>query len=82
MTSGSSERCGTSTSAICTSTARSRGALVGIQPFGGFNMSGSNSKAGGPDYLRLFMEMKTVAQQDRVSGSLSAGSEIIGVLAN
>ena len=39
------------------------GALVGIQPFGGFNMSGSNSKAGGPDYLRLFMEMKTVAQQ-------------------
>jgi len=38
------------------------GALVGVQPFGGFNMSGSNSKAGGPDYLRLFMEMKTVAQ--------------------
>ncbi len=34
----------------------------GVQPFGGFNMSGSNSKAGGPDYLRLFMEMKTVAQ--------------------
>jgi 1-pyrroline-5-carboxylate dehydrogenase len=38
------------------------GALVGIQPFGGFNMSGSNAKAGGPDYLRLFMEMKSVAQ--------------------
>ncbi len=38
------------------------GALVGVQPFGGFKMSGSNSKAGGPDYLRLFMEMKTVAQ--------------------
>ncbi len=37
------------------------GALVGIQPFGGFNMSGSNAKAGGPDYLRLFMEMKTAA---------------------
>jgi 1-pyrroline-5-carboxylate dehydrogenase len=37
------------------------GALVGIQPFGGFDMSGSNAKAGGPDYLRLFMEMKTVA---------------------
>ncbi|MGI9667366.1 MAG: L-glutamate gamma-semialdehyde dehydrogenase [Acidimicrobiia bacterium] len=36
------------------------GALVGIQPFGGFNMSGSNAKAGGPDYLRLFMEMKSV----------------------
>ena len=39
------------------------GALVGIQPFGGFNMSGSNAKAGGPDYLRLFMEMKTVARR-------------------
>jgi 1-pyrroline-5-carboxylate dehydrogenase len=41
------------------------GALVGIQPFGGFNMSGSNAKAGGPDYLRLFMEMKTVARKER-----------------
>ena len=37
------------------------GALVHRQPFGGFNMSGSNAKAGGPDYLRLFMEMKTIA---------------------
>jgi len=39
------------------------GALVGVQPFGGFNMSGSNSKAGGPDYLRLFMEMKSVSRR-------------------
>ena len=39
------------------------GALVGVQPFGGFRMSGSNAKAGGPDYLRLFMEMKTVAER-------------------
>ncbi len=39
------------------------GALVGVQPFGGFNLSGSNAKAGGPDYLRLFMEMKTVAER-------------------
>jgi 1-pyrroline-5-carboxylate dehydrogenase len=39
------------------------GALVGIQPFGGFNMSGSNAKAGGPDYLRLFMEMKSVSRR-------------------
>jgi 1-pyrroline-5-carboxylate dehydrogenase len=39
------------------------GALVGVQPFGGFNMSGSNAKAGGPDYLRLFAEMKTVAER-------------------
>jgi 1-pyrroline-5-carboxylate dehydrogenase len=41
------------------------GALVGVQPFGGFNMSGSNSKGGGPDYLRLFTEMKTVAEAKR-----------------
>ena len=39
------------------------GALVGVQPFGGFNMSGSNAKAGGPDYLRLFMEMKSVTER-------------------
>ena len=39
------------------------GALVGVQPFGGFKMSGSNAKAGGPDYLRLFSEMKTVAER-------------------
>lgn len=39
------------------------GALVGIQPFGGFKMSGSNSKAGGPDHLRLFMEMKSLARR-------------------
>jgi len=42
---------------------RITGALVGVQPFGGFNMSGSNAKAGSPDYLRLFMEMKSVAQK-------------------
>jgi 1-pyrroline-5-carboxylate dehydrogenase len=39
------------------------GALVGVQPFGGFKMSGANAKAGGPDYLRLFLEMKTVAER-------------------
>ena len=39
------------------------GALVGVQPFGGFNLSGSNAKAGGPDYLRLFVEMKTVSER-------------------
>ena len=43
------------------------GALVGVQPFGGFNMSGSNAKAGGPDYLRLFMEMKSVARRTGTS---------------
>ncbi len=39
------------------------GARVGVQPFGGFKMSGTNAKAGGPDYLRLFMEMKTAAEK-------------------
>lgn len=39
------------------------GAMVGVQPFGGFKLSGTNAKAGGPDYLRLFMEMKSVAER-------------------
>jgi 1-pyrroline-5-carboxylate dehydrogenase len=39
------------------------GALVGVQPFGGFNMSGTDSKAGGPDYLQLFMQGKSVTER-------------------
>ncbi|MBI5670000.1 MAG: L-glutamate gamma-semialdehyde dehydrogenase [Chloroflexi bacterium] len=39
------------------------GALVGVHPFGGFNMSGTDSKAGGPDYLLLFTQQKTVAER-------------------
>lgn len=39
------------------------GALVGVHPFGGFNMSGTDSKAGGPDYLRLFTQPKSIARQ-------------------
>lgn len=39
------------------------GALVGVQPFGGFYLSGTNAKAGGPDYLRLFMEARTVSER-------------------
>ena len=38
------------------------GAIVGYQPFGGFNMSGTNSKAGGPDYLLLHMQAKTTSE--------------------
>ena len=37
------------------------GAMVGAHPFGGFNMSGTDSKAGGPDYLLLFLQAKAVA---------------------
>jgi len=38
------------------------GALVGIHPFGGFNMSGTDSKAGGRDYLGLFLQGKSIAE--------------------
>mgnify|MGYP001416311827 CR=1 FL=1 len=38
------------------------GAIVGYQPFGGFNMSGTDSKAGGPDYLILHMQAKTITE--------------------
>jgi len=40
------------------------GALVGVHPFGGFNMSGTDSKAGGPDYLPLFTQAQTVSQMN------------------
>lgn len=39
------------------------GAMVGAHPFGGFNMSGTDSKAGGPDYLTLFTQAKSVAEK-------------------
>ncbi len=39
------------------------GALVGVHPFGGFNMSGTDSKAGGRDYLLLFLQAKSVAEK-------------------
>ena len=39
------------------------GAMVGAHPFGGFNLSGTDSKAGGPDYLLLFTQAKSVAEK-------------------
>jgi 1-pyrroline-5-carboxylate dehydrogenase len=39
------------------------GAMVGGHPFGGFNMSGTDSKAGGKDYLLLFLQAKTVSRK-------------------
>jgi 1-pyrroline-5-carboxylate dehydrogenase len=39
------------------------GAMVGAHPFGGFNMSGTDSKTGGPDYLTLFTQAKSVAEK-------------------
>jgi 1-pyrroline-5-carboxylate dehydrogenase len=39
------------------------GALVGVHPFGGFNMSGTDSKAGGRDYLHHFLQARVVAEK-------------------
>lgn len=39
------------------------GAMVGVHPFGGFNMSGTDSKTGGKDYLLLFLQGKSIAQK-------------------
>jgi len=39
------------------------GAMVGAHPFGGFNMSGTDSKAGGADYLLLFTQAKSVSEK-------------------
>ena len=39
------------------------GAMVGAHPFGGFNMSGTDSKSGGQDYLLLFMQAKSIAEK-------------------
>ena len=48
------------------------GAMVGAHPFGGFNMSGTDSKAGGPDYLLLFTQAKSIAEK---IGHTSAAAE-------
>ncbi|MEO0108864.1 MAG: aldehyde dehydrogenase family protein, partial [candidate division WOR-3 bacterium] len=39
------------------------GALVGVHPFGGFNLSGTDSKAGGRDYLLLFLQAKSISDK-------------------
>ena len=49
------------------------GAMVGAHPFGGFNMSGTDSKAGGRDYLLLFMQAKVLAE--KVGATTSATAE-------
>ncbi len=41
------------------------GALVGVHPFGGFNMSGTDAKVGGPDYLGYFLQPKVVSIKHR-----------------
>ncbi len=51
---------------------KSTGAMVGAHPFGGFNMSGTDSKAGGRDYLLLFMQAKTISR--KVEGKVEEAS--------
>jgi len=48
------------------------GAMVGAHPFGGFKMSGTDSKAGGADYLLLFTQAKSIAEKQ---GFVSAAAE-------
>jgi 1-pyrroline-5-carboxylate dehydrogenase len=49
------------------------GAFVGVHPFGGFNMSGTDSKAGGRDYLLLFMQAKLSSAKVGMTTSKKAG---------
>jgi 1-pyrroline-5-carboxylate dehydrogenase len=49
------------------------GALVGVHPFGGFNMSGTDSKAGGRDYLGLFQQAKSISRKKRPEPSPREG---------
>lgn len=56
------------------------GAMVGAHPFGGFNMSGTDSKAGGPDYLLLFTQAKSIAEKvGHASAAAEKQSELMGM---
>jgi 1-pyrroline-5-carboxylate dehydrogenase len=54
------------------------GAMVGAHPFGGFNMSGTDSKAGGPDYLLLFTQAKSVAEKIGDAGPVTDDMNLKG----
>jgi 1-pyrroline-5-carboxylate dehydrogenase len=51
------------------------GAMVGAHPFGGFNMSGTDSKAGGPDYLLLFTQAKSIAEKIGIASEKDEAEE-------
>jgi 1-pyrroline-5-carboxylate dehydrogenase len=54
--------------------------MVGAHPFGGFNMSGTDSKAGGPDYLLLFTQAKSIAEKTtRTSSAAEKQSNQMGM---
>jgi RHH-type proline utilization regulon transcriptional repressor/proline dehydrogenase/delta 1-pyrroline-5-carboxylate dehydrogenase len=44
------------------------GAVVGVQPFGGFGLSGTGPKAGGPHYLARFATEQTVTINTAAAG--------------
>ena len=39
------------------------GGSQGGHPFGGFNLSGTDSKAGGRDYLLLFLQGQSISEK-------------------
>lgn len=43
----------------------STGAMAGVHPFGGYKLSGTGPKVGGPDYLGFFLEAQTITQKVR-----------------
>ena len=56
------------------------GAMVAAHPFGGFNMSGTDSKAGGPDYLLLFTQAKSIAEKvSHVSAQADEQEDRMGI---
>ena len=48
------------------------GAVVGVQPFGGFGLSGTGPKAGGPHYLPRFATEQTVTVNTAAAGGNAA----------
>jgi len=54
------------------------GAIVCRQPFGGFNMSGLGTKAGGLDYLKNFLHAVTVSEDTKRSAVVGGLDEYLG----
>lgn len=57
------------------------GAMVGRQPFGGFGMSGTGTKAGGAGYLLHFCNPSVVCENTMRSGFVPEGEESSGGMA-
>src|ERR1700686_5044249 len=55
------------------------GAMVGAHPFGGFNMSGTDSKTGGKDYLLHFLQAKSIAEKGEESGDSRSVGECLNL---